>query len=751
MVATALMLGLTAVHVPPAVATDLPVTVFNYPGLNGGTTGADVYDCNNENTNLLSIIDVLDGYSVDGSILDFESSEDPTQDFGTLLDASRFFVMTDMEDASPSDPTFFPETAQTKLESWVDEGGVLVMTGTSGEDDVDFLNLVFGWDLVRTNDDPWSKQAAASGTPFESIDAETLPDLSATDALGKGTVENFRAIWGTEDNATVAVIRYGNGYVIALGFDFFDTGGSGSTYRPEQDACDENDSVWVTGVLPAALAYATQLSDSRLSNISQTSARFTYAFESSGTTYVLLVPSGSAAPTAEQVKAGVDYGEVTVLSAQNAATTADTDESFDLTGLSASTNYVIYVVTEYDVEGTPTLSGVSSASFSTIGEDEEVRGSGPSSPTPTPAPTPAPAPTSSPVSDPEGGLPVVTPPGSTSGSVGGVPSAPTPSVPTSGTAKYEVGVVQAEVRTGGAGTVSGPSSAPVLQVVRDRVATVGGGGMAPGGIVEVWMPLPGGGSRQVALLPVGEDGSFDGALPFTGELDGNGPLPIGERTIQLFGTDANGQLTVVNVGIRVEQPGPLAPEPERSPGAPPTLTPGQSLATNAGLPTPVTVTPLPGERTTRVQGDGWLLEIDVPEGTVRDEAGAPIMEVVAGDDTEVRGTGFLPGTRAYVWIMSDPTFLGEVRIGSDGTFSGALPVDVAPGQHTLQVSGVGTDGYVRAANLGVIVLAGDGAPRPSRIRAGGGADPVVPLETPGVLLALVAGLVTARRMRRTGA
>ena len=360
----------------------------------------------------------------------------------------------------------------------------------------------------------------------------------------------------------------------------------------------------------------------------------------------------------------------------------------------------------------------------------------------------APAPASSPVADPEGGLPVVTPPGSTSGSVGGVPTAPTPSVPTSGTAKYEVGVVQAEVRTGGAGTVSGPSSAPVLQVVRDRVATVGGGGMAPGGIVEVWMPLPGGGSRQVALLPVGEDGSFDGALPFTGELDGNGPLPIGERTIQLYGTDANGQLTVVNVGIRVEQPGPLAPEPERAPGAPPTLTPGQSLATNAGLPTPVVVTPLPGERTTRVQGDGWLLEIDVPEGTVRDEAGAPIMEVVAGDDTEVRGTGFMPGTRAYVWIMSDPTFLGEVTIRSDGTFAGDLPVDVAPGQHTLQVSGVGTDGYVRAANLGVIVLAGDGTLRPNRVAAGEGSAPLLPLRTGTLALALAAGLGAATLTRR---
>jgi hypothetical protein len=244
--------------------------------------------------------------------------------------------------------------------------------------------------------------------------------------------------------------------------------------------------------------------------------------------------------------------------------------------------------------------------------------------------------------------------------------------------------------------------------------------MRPGGIAEVWMPLPDGGSRQVALLPVGADGTFDGALPFTGELDGRGPLPIGDRTIQLYGVGSDGQLTVINFGVTIEQPGPLAPEPERAPGAPPALAPGQSLATNAGVATPVTVTPLPGARSTRIEGDGWLMDVDVPDGTVRDEAGAPLIEIVNGTDSVVRGTGFMPGTRAYVWVMSDPTFLGQVTVGADGTFSGDVPIDgVAAGQHTLQLSGVGTDGFVRAANLGVVLL-GDGMPRPTRIDAGEG-------------------------------
>ena len=367
----------------------------------------------------------------------------------------------------------------------------------------------------------------------------------------------------------------------------------------------------------------------------------------------------------------------------------------------------------------------------------------------TPAPAPAPAP--SPMTEPGGGLPV-TPPGVSTGSVGGVPVVPTPARPNAGAAEFRAGNVQTrvDVAVAGAGSVGGTGDAPVLRAVRDRVATIAGGGMRSGGVAEVWLPLPDGGSRQVALLPIGADGTFDGALPFTGELDGRGPLPIGDRTIQLFGVDVDGQLTVINFGVRIEQPGPLAPEPERTPGAPPTLAPGQSLATVAGVPTAVTVTPVPDARSTRIEGDGWLMDIDVPTGTVRDEGGAPIIEIARGDDSVVRGTGFMPGTRAYVWLMSDPTFLGEVAVGADGTFAGDVPIaDITTGQHTLQLSGVGTDGYVRAANLGVLVT--DGMPRPTGVPAGEG--PVGDGTSLVGLLVLAAGVglvgvaVSSRRRR----
>ena len=367
----------------------------------------------------------------------------------------------------------------------------------------------------------------------------------------------------------------------------------------------------------------------------------------------------------------------------------------------------------------------------------------------------APAATPQPVADPGGGIPFVAP-GASTGSVGGVSTTPTPARPNSGAAEFQVGTVETrvDVALGAAGRVTGSGTSPVIEVARDRVAQLTGGGMQPGGIAQVWMPLPDGGSRQVALLPIAADGTFDGALPFTGELDGRGPLPIGERTIQLFGIGADGQLTVINFGVRIEQPGPLAPEADRGQGAPPALTPGQSLVTVAGLPTRVTVTPAPDARSTRIAGDGWLMDVDVPEGTVRDETGAPLIQVVNGSDSRVRGNGFMPGTRVFVWLMSDPTFLGEVTVAADGSFSGDVTVDgVAAGEHTLQVSGVGTDGYVRAANLGVIVTGG-GGPIPTRIPAGEGQHDALPLFA---LVAIVsaagfaAGLAASGGRRRAGA
>jgi hypothetical protein len=137
--------------------------------------------------------------------------------------------------------------------------------------------------------------------------------------------------------------------------------------------------------------------------------------------------------------------------------------------------------------------------------------------------------------------------------------------------------------------------------------------------------------------------------------------------------------------------------------------PGQFLATNAGEPEVVTVIPVPDVKQARVEGDGWQMAVDIPSsngGVSESDNGGALLQLVRDETAVVSGSGFMPGTRADVWLFSDPTLLGTVDIDENGEFAGEVAIDanvVVVGEHTLQLQGVGEDGYVRAANLGVVV------------------------------------------------
>ena len=245
------------------LATTNQVSVYSQPNMNGldATPESDT-----ENANLASIIQSIinkgGNYKLDTSIKSFT---DP--DFATKLAASGFFFMTDMESIDdPTSPAFMPADAKAALESWVSKGGVIMMTGTGGDADTNFLNAVFGWDLTTTGGDSWSLNTAnAAGTPFAGGPA-TLSDPSATDSIGKGTVANFKAIYGTDDNATVAVISHGAGSVIFLGYDYYDAGIAGTGFQtaaPQylQDVTTGSSSTnaWVTEMIPRAMQYSAEL------------------------------------------------------------------------------------------------------------------------------------------------------------------------------------------------------------------------------------------------------------------------------------------------------------------------------------------------------------------------------------------------------------------------------------------------------------------------------------------------------------
>lgn len=113
---------------------------------------------------------------------------------------------------------------------------------------------------------------------------------------------------------------------------------------------------------PTGPAPAPTLSGVGVTGVGETTATLNVTSSANGQGYWVVVPQGSATPTAAQVKAGVNYGAVSVAAAGSGAMTAATGRTFPVTGLSPGTAYTAYLIAE---DATPTPSTVSSVNFST--------------------------------------------------------------------------------------------------------------------------------------------------------------------------------------------------------------------------------------------------------------------------------------------------------------------------------------------------------------------------------------------------
>ena len=251
-----------------------------------------------------------------------------------------------------------------------------------------------------------------------------------------------------------------------------------------------------------------------------------------------------------------------------------------------------------------------------------------------------------------------------------------------------------------------PSDSPELFVPRGDDAEVSGKGSYPGSFVQVWLPGEGNDSRELARIPVNSDGTFASDLSFAAgaiEL----PVPIGRQVLQVVGYDEQGNQTVVDMTINIGQ-GVPAPEPNRQVGSLPDLIAGESLATSGGMPETVSITGVPETGSVVVEGSGWVISVnaDRDNGLVENADGNVLVRLKPSAVGTAFGNGFLPGTLATVWLFSEPTLMTTVTIDENGEFSSEFLVDarlIAPGEHTLQVQGVGADGFIKAANLGVLV------------------------------------------------
>lgn len=91
-------------------------------------------------------------------------------------------------------------------------------------------------------------------------------------------------------------------------------------------------------------ALAPQLSAVAVSATGATDTTLAATSDIGATGYWLVVAQGSAAPTAAEVKAGVDYGAVTVTASGMDSMVAGVEKSFSVSGLTAGTAYDLYVV-----------------------------------------------------------------------------------------------------------------------------------------------------------------------------------------------------------------------------------------------------------------------------------------------------------------------------------------------------------------------------------------------------------------------
>lgn len=237
--------------------------------------------------------------------------------------------------------------------------------------------------------------------------------------------------------------------------------------------------------------------------------------------------------------------------------------------------------------------------------------------------------------------------------------------------------------------------------------------MAPGSTVQTFLTLEGANAIELGRIVADETGSFSGNTVLAAPSSRQ-PLPIGRQVIQILGVNDDGEQTVVNMTINIAQP-PPAPEALLGNGEVPALLPGQSLATRAGEPVNVTLIPRPENKQTIIDGGDWAMKVTAEgDGSAIRETpdGGVVVEFTRDQSASVSGSGFMPLTRADVWLFSEPTLLGTVDVDENGEFNGTVNVDarlVAVGEHTLQLQGVGEDGYTRSANLGVVVKDAEGA------------------------------------------
>ena len=208
------------------------------------------------------------------------------------------------------------------------------------------------WEFARTS--------SGQDIDFATIKSNDGAEFNMTEISlrfgGAATVD----INGFKDGALVATDSFtgGTSFIVktlAPGFADVDeiqfqfTSGAATVFRMDD---------LVFGIAPVAgdtTPPVFENSTPNTSSINQTNFVLGTDIDEEGTIYYVVLPDGAVAPTSAEVKAGTGSGGVVSLTSGNAIVSSGAfTNDFNVAGLTASTDYDVYVVAEDD-EGTPNL------------------------------------------------------------------------------------------------------------------------------------------------------------------------------------------------------------------------------------------------------------------------------------------------------------------------------------------------------------------------------------------------------------
>jgi uncharacterized repeat protein (TIGR02543 family) len=104
---------------------------------------------------------------------------------------------------------------------------------------------------------------------------------------------------------------------------------------------------------------------------------------------------------------------------------------------------------------------------------------------------------------------------------------------------------------------------------------------------------------------------------------------------------------------------------------------------------------------------GSIRLVVTPRDSSRPEPISSQLQLVVSvaSQTQLQGSGLRANSFVEVWVLSTPVSLGTVQVNASGSFdvSVALPIQLLPGQHTLQIASLDSNGKLVTLSIPMVV------------------------------------------------